>query len=345
MDQNVFSHTTGAYGGTPLVNGAGQAGEKHGEALALARRALPVQFGNHFGKAVPVGDFQPALHATLEFLATQGEQTRTGRRFGFGQILGAIFHVHHARIGNEVYPDLPGQFRHGQVGVRMNEIFTSSAIAVRLMLTACDQQAAAVVARNDGAQQQGAGASLARRSRQQRQLGRGRREAFADGEKAPHQTEIGRCLGDVPAHLGMQEQVGLVFDRTFQTEFELRAMHRLACLPGHHTAPAAPRKQRAQFGRGGTQTGKIRMRRQGRPLDHPAQMPDAVSLPCIADGQYCEHETFTVAQGHPISRFQVSGGFLLAGERDRQGPERAIFKLTVCFDALALRTRHEASER
>jgi len=87
------------------------------------------------------------------------------------------------------------------------------------------------------------------------------------------------------------------------------------------------------------------MRRQGHPLDGSAQMPDAASLPCIADGQYCEHETFTVAQGHPIPRFQVGGGFLLAGERDRQGPERAIVELAICFDALALRTRHEAGER
>ena len=104
----------------------------------------------------------------------------------------------------------------------------------------------------------------------------------------------------------MQQQVGLVFDRTFQAELELRAVHRLVCLPSDDAPPAAADEQRAQFGRSGAQAGKIRMRRQGHAINSATEMPGFIVLPDVADGQHREHETFTVAQRHPVACLQFS---------------------------------------
>ena len=323
---------------------AGQAGKKHGEALALARRILPVQFGEHFGKAVPVGNFQPGLHAALEFLAAQGQQARPRGRLGFGQIFGAIFHIHHAGIGDEPHADLVGEFAHWQVGMRLAEVFAAAAVAVGQMLAARNQQATAMVARDDGAQQQGAGAGFARRRRQERQLGGGGGEAFANGEKAAHQTKISRRIGDIAPHLRVQQQVGFVLDRAFQTELELRAVHRLTCLPGDDTPPAA----RANNARNSAGVARKLVKSGAAAVPRPQPrrpMPGFVVLPDVADSQHGQHEAFAIAQGDAISGFQLARSFLAAAERDRQGPECAVIELHPGFDLRALRARHVTGER
>ncbi len=127
------------------------------------------------------------------------------------------------------------------------QIAAAAGFAGSLVLAPDYQRSATEVAGDDGTQHQIAGIKRTRRNRQQCQLGGRGGKAFASYQKAAHQPEIPRRIGDVAAGLGMQQQIGLAGDRGAQAEFELGTMHRLTRLPRNHLAPATPCQQRAQL--------------------------------------------------------------------------------------------------
>ena len=120
-------------------------------------------------------------------------------------------------------------------------------------------------------------AALARRHRQQRQLGGRGRKTFANGDEAAHQAEIGRRIGDVAADL---RDAGAGWLR-----FRSRISGRTRIAPGASAGapamrpPAASRAgQTARAVRPGWRADrKNQGAAAGRPLDRAAQMPDAVA--------------------------------------------------------------------
>ena len=63
----------------------------------------------------------------------------------------SVIDIHHARIGDQLYPDFFGLYADcGQCC--LNEVLAAAAIPFPFRFTACNQCRAAVIARNDGTQ-------------------------------------------------------------------------------------------------------------------------------------------------------------------------------------------------
>ena len=231
------------------------------------------------------------------------------------------------------------------MGLIPAEVFTAPATAIGLVFPTGNQQAASVVPRHDGAQQQAGRMGLAGGNRQQAELGGGGREPVLHRQETANQTEIAGGFGEVASGLRVQEQVGFVGNGGFQAELELGAMHGLARLPGHHPPPAALVEQGSQLGGGMPQRGKIWMRRQGGAFNGPAQIPMARVFPDIGQGHHGQHEPLAVAQRDAFAGLERRSVFRARLQRDGYGPERAVVELLPGHHPVALGTRHETGER
>ena len=97
--------------------GAGQAGEKDGEALVGAGRVALAKLGRHLGEREPRRDITALRQPPAQLGARYVEDPRAGRHLVDGHVLVAVFDIDHLLEGHHADAQLAGVLAEEGLGV------------------------------------------------------------------------------------------------------------------------------------------------------------------------------------------------------------------------------------
>ena len=358
--------------GDGRLAGAGEAGEEHREALALARRMGLAQLGHDLGKGEPIRDLEAGPEAAPELGARDRQHGLTGLHLVGRQVLAAILDVDHLLERDHADAELGLEPAQHVLGViRAVEVLAVAVLAGRGVVAADDEVAAAEVLADDGVPHRLARAGHAHGERQQAQRRGLLGIALDDQLVAAGAREVIDVAGHGHAHDRMDEQVGLGALSRPIGHLLVRPVHRVPGLEGDDPGPAPGVELAPEILWAIAQVHEIVMR---RPLDaaHAAAQVDRVGAvqqvvdagvgdvggavdfaglalpvgrPLRLDRHGGDQHALLVAQGDGVADLDLAGERIPHVEGDGHRPQGAVDEPHIRHHAVVIGAVHEALER
>ena len=188
---------------------------------------------------------------------------------------------------------------------------------------------------------------------------------------AARAREVIHVAGLGHADGGMNQKICLRLLGGAERQLNVSAVHGIARLERHHTAPALAGKLGAQFRRSVAEHAEIVVRRRLQAFHFAADIPRLtfvdhiirarmrraggseyrfrlgfqIRLPDFLDVQHRQHDALGIAQRNlTAARLQRLGKFFAHVEGNRDGPKRAVRQPHVVADSLVVGARHETAQ-
>ena len=239
------------------------------------------------------------------------------------------------------------------------------------MVAADDQVRAPVVLADDRVPDRLSRPGHAHRERQERKTRRARFVSRQDGLVAADTRVVVHVARLCHADDRVDEQVGVGVARSADRELLVCPMHRISSLERHDAGPSCAGEGRTHFRRRQAQFPIVVVDGKRETLDpatdqarvapiedgrgsgvlaitgsvHLLDFFRAVRLPHVVDVQHGEHDAFCVTQRDRAGRLRLRRERFGHVERDRNGPQAALWQPHRVADARVLGSRHEAAER
>jgi len=369
-DFEELGHEDVGDGGFPAAR---KAAEEDRQSLFRAGREAAAQFDRDFGKREPRRNVAPFIEARTKFSAGEVENAGVFRDFVSREVFVLVFEVNHhlERHGGDA--DFILVF--GEEFLRLVgtvEWFAIGILARAGVVAADDEVGATVILADERVPDGLARTAHAHCQREQGEFGRAggiladEELVTADAGEVIDVARLGHADGRV------NEEAGLDLFRGAESEFDVRAVHRVARLESDDAAPALVGEIGTKLGRGEAQRFKIVMARELEAFEPAANIPRvaavhqvgnarvgdagavedgfafrlAIGLPDVLDMEDGDHDAFGIAQGDlAAAGLKCFGESLRDVEGDGHRPKHAAGERHVAADALVVGLVHEAGKR